>query len=78
MWRRRIPNQVGFTLREMGNEVARAVEKLRANGDENVHFIDGLKVFGSEYAHLLPDDVHPDNEGCAVMAKNLLRLLPNV
>jgi len=72
------PNEVGFTLRQMRREVAGAVEKLRANGDKNIHYVDGLDIFNSESAHLLPDDLHPSNEGYGVMAKNLLRLLPTI
>ena len=71
-------NAVGFTLRLMRKQVAVAVEKLRASDDENIHYIDGLNVLGPESAHLLPDDLHPDNEGYGVMAKNLLGLLPTV
>ncbi|MDA1280257.1 MAG: GDSL-type esterase/lipase family protein [Chloroflexi bacterium] len=71
-------NPVGFTLREMGAEVEKAVETLRANGDENIHYIDGLDVFSAEHTHLLPDDLHPNDEGYGVMASNLLRLLPEV
>ena len=55
-----------------------AVEKLRASGDENIYYIDGLNILSSDSEHLLPDDLHPDNEGYGVMAKNLLNLLPTV
>jgi hypothetical protein len=71
-----VPNDVGFTIQQMRTEVLAAAEKLRASGDETVHYINGLDVLGSEYAHLLPDDLHPDTEGYAVMARNLLNLLP--
>ncbi|NQW21333.1 MAG: GDSL family lipase [Chloroflexi bacterium] len=71
-------NAVGFTLKQMRDEVAGAVETLKANGDEHVSYVDGLDVFDSSKAHLLPDDLHPDNEGYGVMADNMLRLLPKV
>jgi hypothetical protein len=71
-------NAVGFTLRSMREEVAIAVEKLRANGDGNIHYINGLDVFDSNNAHLLPDDLHPNSEGYGIMAANLLGLLPSV
>ena len=71
-------NAVGFTLKQMREQVVMAVEKLRASGDENTHYIDGLNILSSDSEHLLPDDLHPDNEGYGVTAKNLLNLLPTV
>jgi lysophospholipase L1-like esterase len=72
------PNEVGFTLKQMRNEVARAVETLKTHGDSNITYIDGLDIFSSDNAHLLPDDLHPNNEGYGIMASNLLKLLPRV
>jgi len=71
-------NGAGFTLSGMRSEVATSVEKLRANGDSNLHYINGLDVFDSTKAHLLPDDLHPNTEGYGIMAANLLNLLPLV
>jgi lysophospholipase L1-like esterase len=51
---------------------------LKAHGDENITYVNGLDVFGSDKAHLLPDDLHPNNEGYGIMASNLLRLLPRI
>lgn len=73
-----VPNEVGFTLKQMRLEVASAVEKLKAHGDENISYIDGLDIFDSDKAPLLPDDLHPNNEGYGIMAQNLLGLLPTV
>ena len=72
------PNGVGFTLGSMRDEVATAVEKLRAAGDSNIHYINGLDVLDSDNAHLLPDYLHPNSEGYGIMATNLLNLLPPV
>ena len=72
------PNAVGFTLRAMREEVAGAVEALRAHGDANVHYVDGLKVFGAEYAHLLPDHVHPNAEGYKALGRSFLRHVASV
>ena len=63
-------NPVGFNLQIMREEVQSAAEALISNGDENVHYVSGLDIFGSEYIELLPDDVHPDAEGYRVMGKN--------
>ncbi len=70
--RERIPNAVGFDLCTMRAEVAAAVEALRAHGDRHVYYVDGLTVFGPEYAHLLPDELHPDAEGYRVLGRNFL------
>ena len=67
------PNAVGFTLRAMRDEVAAAVEALRAHGDPNTHYVDGVQVFGPDLAHLLPDGVHPDAEGYRLMGRNFLQ-----
>jgi len=71
-------NDVGFSLKHMRDEVKRAYETLKAHGDENITYVNGLDVFGSDKAHLLPDDLHPNNEGYGIMASNLLGLLPRI
>jgi len=37
---------------------------------------DTVNIFNSDNAPLLPDDLHPNNEGTGIMAQNLLGLLP--
>ncbi|MDA0595916.1 MAG: GDSL-type esterase/lipase family protein [Chloroflexi bacterium] len=71
-------NDVGFSLRHMRDEVKLAYETLKAHGDENIRYVNGLDVFGSDKAHLLPDDLHPNNEGYGIMVDNLLGLLPKI
>ena len=71
-------NAVGFTLQAMREEVAAAVEALRAHGDANIHYIDGLRIFGPEAADLLPDQLHPNAEGYQLMGKNFLREVAEV
>jgi hypothetical protein len=66
-------NAVGFTLAAVREEVAAVVETLRARGDRHVHYVDGLRIFGPELAHRLPDDLHPDAEGYRLMGANFLR-----
>jgi lysophospholipase L1-like esterase len=72
------PNEVGFTLKKMRVVVAASVETLRRNGDENITYINGRNIFDSDNAHLLLDDLHPNNEDYAIMAQNVLKLLPTV
>ena len=71
--REEVENKVGFTLRAMREEVRAAVESLRAHGDTNVHYADGLEVFGANLGHLLPDALHPNAEGYKVMGRNFLQ-----
>jgi lysophospholipase L1-like esterase len=56
-------NTAGFTLQGTRHEVRAAVEVLQALGDSNLHYVNGLDIFGPDEAHLLPDDVHPNAEG---------------
>ena len=56
----------------MREEVQAAAEALQSHGDKNVHYVDGLRVFGTDYEHLLPDALHPDAEGYRVMGKNFI------
>ena len=67
------PNAVGFTLQSMREEVAAAVAALQAHGDRQTHYVDGLWVFGSDLAHLLPDELHPNAEGYKLMGQNFVR-----
>lgn len=67
--RETVPNAVGFDLRTMRQEVAQAVQTLRNQGDQHVHYIDGLDIFGPEDVHLLPDELHPNAEGYKLMGR---------
>ena len=73
------PNAVGFTLPMMRDEVAAAAEALRAHGDGNVHYVNGLDILGPDHAHLLPDNLHPDAEGYRLMGRTFLeKVVPTV
>lgn len=74
-WRENTPNDVGFTLEIMRGEIKESVEILKASGDKNVSYVDGLAILGSKYENMLPDDVHPNNEGYAIMASNISNAL---
>lgn len=66
-------NIVGFNLEIMRNEIQSSVKKFKTQGDLNLHYVDGLDIFGPEYAHLLPDDLHPNVEGYNILAHNFLK-----
>ena len=66
------PNAAEFTLTQMRVEVAEAVDAMQGRGDTNLHYVDGLDLFGPDLAHLLPDDLHPNAEGYKVMGQNFV------
>lgn len=68
--REKTENVVGWTLEAMRETVQAAVEALRDRGDGNLHYVDGLAIFGPELEHLLPDGLHPNAEGYKAMGKN--------
>lgn len=63
----------GYTLQFMRSEMKRVVEIYRSMGDGNLHYVDGLKLFGPEYADYLPDNTHPDGRGQPIMAENFIK-----
>ena len=64
-------NEVGMTLQLMRSEIANSVDILKGLGDMNIHYVDGLDIFDNQYENLLPDNLHPNNEGYSIMAKNI-------
>lgn len=68
------PNIVGWNLQDYRQAVAKAAQILKEHGDKNIHYLDGLKLFGENLAHLLPDNLHPNAEGYQIMGKNFLEL----
>ncbi|GAA3277522.1 hypothetical protein AAU01_24960 [Paenarthrobacter aurescens] len=67
-----VPNSAGWTLADYRNAVADVVRTVRERGDTLLHLIDGASVFTPEEASaLMPDTLHPDNEGYRLMAERL-------
>ncbi|MFM2078308.1 MAG: hypothetical protein RJA49_2198 [Actinomycetota bacterium] len=60
---------LGLTLRRIRAIVAEIVARRRAAGDEALHHLDGLTLFGAADAHLLYDDLHPSPEGYALLGR---------
>lgn len=74
-----VPNAVGMTLVSMRLLVREAVDALRAHGDAHVHYVDGLDLLGPESEHLIPDGVHPSDEGNALLAERYAtRVMPRL
>jgi GDSL-like lipase/acylhydrolase family protein/salicyl acyltransferaes SsfX3-like protein len=67
-----IPSAIGNTLKGMRNSVKKAVESFQKRGDKNIYYVDGLKIFGAEFADYLPDELHPNAEGMELMAENFI------
>jgi lysophospholipase L1-like esterase len=73
------PNAVGFTLPAMRDEVASAVETLRAHGDAHVRYFDGRRLFGDTPLRVSPGNVHPNADGYKLLAsKFLTEVAPHV
>jgi hypothetical protein len=69
---RETPTEAPWTLPRMREEVQAAVEALREHGDQHVRYFNGLELFGPELEHLLPDQLHPNNEGYFKLSENFL------
>jgi len=66
------PNNVGWTLVDYRAATADVVAELCRRGDTRLHCIDGASVLTAQEAiDRLPDTLHPDNAGYALMAKRL-------
>ncbi|MEY4174432.1 MAG: hypothetical protein RI900_1597 [Actinomycetota bacterium] len=59
----------GLTLQRIREVLASIVAARRAAGDEHLHHIDGLRLFGPDDEHLLHDRLHPSPEGYALLGQ---------
>ncbi len=66
------PNIAGLSLQMMREILQDAVERFQARGDCNIHYIDGLKLFGEAHVDYLPDDLHPNADGYKLLGENFL------
>lgn len=65
--------EFGLTLKDMRNILEEVVERFRQQGDVNIYYVDGLKIFGQKEAEYLPDQLHPNAEGQFALADNFIR-----
>ncbi len=63
-----------LTLEDTRELVGEAV--LARSADPNIHLLDGLELFGHADAHLLCDDLHPDQRGYDLIAQRFIEKLP--
>lgn len=52
-----------LTLRRIREIIADTVERRRGAGDDNLHYLDGLELFGEADVSDLPDALHPNDAG---------------
>ena len=52
-----------LTLQQMRTIIRDVVEVRRKVGDANLHYLDGLELFGAADVGDLPDDLHPNGTG---------------
>ena len=64
-----------LTLAQTREIVERAVLQRSAT-DANLHFLGGLELFGHDDAHLLYDDLHPDQSGYDLIGRRFMEKLP--
>ena len=63
-------NTAGLTLVEMREEIEEAVRNMASLGDKHLHYVDGLTIFDEQSAEHLPDNLHPNGQGYAIMGDN--------
>ncbi len=63
-----------LTLTWIRKILSRLVASRRAAGDENLHYLDGLTLFGADDAGDLPDDLHPNGAGYVRMGERFCEL----
>lgn len=70
-------NEIGEPMAAYRAAVEDTVNSLRATGDANLHLVEGLTVIGSDRRGMLPDELHPNDEGMTRMADCLEPVLRN-
>lgn len=58
----------GLSLVSMRKEVEHAIDALKQMGDAHLHYTDGLSLFDDSQSQYLPDGLHPNAQGCRVLA----------
>jgi hypothetical protein len=69
----RTPGDGQLTLRDI-REVLSSICDSRARLDPNLHYLDGLQLFGEDDVHHLPDGLHPDATGQQLIGDRFVRL----
>jgi|HubBroStandDraft_1064217.scaffolds.fasta_scaffold12195_2 lysophospholipase L1-like esterase len=62
-----------LTMQKMRSAVEAVVKVRQGLGDENLHYLSGLELFGADEAGDLPDDLHPNDAGNQRIAERFVR-----
>ena len=65
------PRVGDLSLKQMRSIMQDIVDVRRARGDAAITYLDGRSIFGEADLDRLPDGLHPDTEGYALMADRL-------
>jgi GDSL-like Lipase/Acylhydrolase family len=63
-----------MTARRCREIIAEVVAQRRELGDDNLHYLDGLELFGPDDVGDLPDGLHPNTRGYARIGERFLAL----
>jgi lysophospholipase L1-like esterase len=63
-----------LTLSAIRTTIEQVVNVRRHLGDANLHYLNGLELFGAADAGGLPDDLHPSGAGYQLMGERFARL----
>jgi hypothetical protein len=63
-----------LSLRRIREILATAVDLRRSAGDRNLHYLDGLQLFGRDDVGDLPDALHPNGDGYVRMGERFASL----
>ena len=63
--------RTSLTMRKMRTAIASLVEVRRGLGDDQLHYLSGMDLFGPADAGDLPDDLHPNEAGNELIAEAL-------
>lgn len=68
------PNAVGYTISAMRDTIRDVYTALKENGDQHIHYVNGLDVFDLDLiSRYTVDQCHPNGDGIEIMAENFDR-----
>jgi hypothetical protein len=73
---REVESDDGALTLSAARQIVGAVTTRRQRVDQNLVYLDGLELFGHADAHLLFDDLHPNQEGYDLIAQRFSAALP--
>jgi hypothetical protein len=65
--------ECGLSLSDMRTCLEQIVNTFKKYGDNNIYYLDGLEILGSEGKHNLPDELHPNAEAQYTMSDNFIK-----